>query len=650
LVIDMDSIMVLRPGQSEFSKVQDQDELEREIAQGNVIQGDGNSVQVVTRHTMRLDETKTALTLIGWRKSTLNLLDEVRRLQQRGGVVYLHTSALFMGVLVSALIGLTLNDTIVPKQVCLVLLVLQVGIIFGAIAFLQLSIVHKLLHSMHFWIRFSSALIACIALGTCLSDVRICVALFAFTLQVMTALGDALTGPTQALRIVFLVQLVLVLFVLEIVVYFGLLEYAFHTWTISPDFDYAALQLARDLYLGSLIVALFDLGFALRAAHRRFAHIYEPVKFEIIKFEDDLLGPNNIDMDPSMLLRKTKGVVNASQVEIQSGFLIQQKSYTSLDGGGSYGAAAEENDANAATLDTPAPKQAGGVKIYVDIVRLRQKDALAVHILGLENGRTLFNFLHNWKGQVAWNLALLPLILVLYAGPYLPSVYIYLVCIPFFIYHATRELATSSRTMLFLLIRRRQFQVQVVFLCIWLGLFCVVFPNSMIALALGFFITSLCELVKDASVRVSRRFSQLKNQILVGWAFGVLAVQMIWTAYPATWTEHLYVDFRPGLATQGGWSNATNGTEEISYSDLPQVEDLYQQLVDLSLALGVGHMLTAIYVFFAAKPGEFQVFHAPVCALFIVEEPSPARRAQVNRQLDKAGVKDKKMVVANLES
>jgi len=353
---------------------------------------------------------------------------------------------------------------------------------------------------------------------------------------------------------------------------------------------------ARDLYLGSFIVGLFDTGFAIRAAGKRFAFINVPLKFILQPFGVNEAAVNNRKLDKVL----GHAPAGASQIEVVSGFLVREESFKE-----------------------GRPQAAAPVKIYVNLVLLKASDALIVHWLGLERGRAGFELLQSPVGQSIWLALLLPSAAALIAMPFVASDLVFLVAMPFPFYHLAREMLTNSRTMVRLLYRRRVLLVQLAFVAIWLVAFCLCFSDQQIWLAIGFVSLAVGEMFKDASVRAPLRHARVKNKLLLGLAFLILAAQLVWATF-ALGSDPL-VNFRPDLASE----NST-----VAYSDRGNVVDVRQQLVDLSLALGTGHLALAFHLLAYSPPDEL------VCAFIIISQlgwiltrSSSPRRTQIQQTI-----------------
>jgi len=164
--------------------------------------------------------------------------------------------------------------------------------------------------------------------------------------------------------------------------------------------------------------------------------------------------------------------------------------------------------------------------------------------------------------------------------------------------------------MLLLIIRRRQFLVQIVFRTIHFALFCVIFSNALASIAIAYYLASVVELVMDASLRVRTRQHVIQNALSLCVTALVLSAFMIANLYKDA--RFYYVDFRPDLHT--------NGTA-TPYVDQASVIDLYQQCVDLGLALGLGHFISVVMGLTTHRSDQLSTLSVPVFPVFADQVP-----------------------------
>ena len=443
----------------------------------------------------------------------------------------------------------------------------------AGVGIINMEITKAILRTSVFWIRSLSALVSFICMCVILRDARIMIALGIFLLQIFVALGDSLAGEFSLFRVATLIQLLGSLIIFDLVLFLDLISYTYFTVAPSTFFDWALIQLGRDLYLGTIVVLFFDLSFALRGTQRRFASIHDPIKYVLRTFNDmrDAAAGEIVSLaTPSM-----------SRVEMRSGFLAEK------------------------------PEAAAGVRphvyVYVDQICLSQNDAMICHLLGPERGEQMFHVLDGRIGTAfdfIISIFLFPCILF----PLYPNFLFF--AFPFIIFHPLRAFLLSSKTIMILVLQRRVVQVQICFVLIWGTLWISVFPTILAVCGIIFVSTSLKELFKDASLRKRTKRSLLLTKILIGIAALVVSGFLIAGICPDPLFH--YVDFRPDTRNFRE-SNASR----IPYSDSPSVVDLYQQTADLGISLGAGHLLTSFLLFWNLADDELATVHMAVFPQFV---------------------------------
>ena len=345
---------------------------------------------------------------------------------------------------------------------------------------------------------------------------------------------------------------------------------------------------SSDIYVAQIIVLAFELDAYLRGAHRRrFLHLGSPVTVTVKPF-DSTTAPIIKQKSFDGFFGAQRFKTGASRLGLESGFLVKQESEQvgDVDDGGS---------------PTSVKKI---VRIFVNQVELKQADALAVHLLGYRTGKLVFTFVSGWRGRLLVTLAYVWASIVLLTFPLLNSgdlpswfplttlfsIGVLVVC----------RISMLSRTMLGLLIRRRQFIVSIVFILCWFGMICAVLQDERITIVIFTVLCSLLEIVSDAKVTILNTrtvISKTWEKLAVGLLFGILAVFMV---FGVIQSRQLYVVFRPDLV-QG----------QIS-SDSPFVVDEFQAAVDLQLSFFLERVMGAFLYYRRHQPEVLQLITSPV--------------------------------------
>jgi len=185
--------------------------------------------------------------------------------------------------------------------------------------------------------------------------------------------------------------------------------------------------------------------------------------------------------------------------------------------------------------------------------------------------------------------------------------------IPFVIFYPARAILMSSKAVCKLLMRRRQVQVEAFFLLIWGALWVSVFFTSPVALVgIAFAITSVVDLLKDATVRRRSRAKVLTTRLALGVGHIITSSYLVAGAFGSSASLH-YLDFRPDTAAERK-QNATAALIGV-YSDQPSVVDLYQQTADLGISLGIEYIVTTL-VMFRSQRDALATVHVPVFPVF----------------------------------
>jgi len=195
------------------------------------------------------------------------------------------------------------------------------------------------------------------------------------------------------------------------------------------------------------------------------------------------------------------------------------------------------------------------VFVHVNRVELKQKSALALAWFGSRLGVPILKAMVGGFGKtysvVVYSLAWF----VLISFPWiddgtLPS-WIPLVSLLSTLGLTFRNLMISSKSLITLLIIRRHFVVNLVFLSIWFILMCFVLKDERIALALFVGVCALFELLVDAQLSIpgeSGRLSRKWEKMNLALMFAVLSVFMV---FGQVHNPGLYLVFRPDLLGNG---------------------------------------------------------------------------------------------------
>ena len=334
----------------------DVDEAERLLGNVDLVSENHGVINVRTRHT-RVYNIKD--TLLGKMKPDLNskLFAAFRHWIKLGRkAVWLPLYLLWAfgtAVAIPTMLGA------LPAETSFFFIPVIIAYCVAGVGIINLEITKAILRTSVFWIRSLSALVSFICMCVILKDARITIVLAIFLLQISGALGDSLAGEFSLFRVAILIQLLGSLIIFDLVLFLDLVPYTYFTVAPSTFFDWALIQLGRDLYLGTIVVLFFDLSFALRGTQRRFASIHDPIKYVLRTFND----MRNAATGEIVSLASP----SLSRVEMRSGFLAER------------------------------PEAAVGVHphvyVYVDQICLSQTDAIICHLLGPEKGEQMFHVL-----------------------------------------------------------------------------------------------------------------------------------------------------------------------------------------------------------------------------------------------------------------
>jgi len=287
------------------------------------------------------------------------------------------------------------------------------------------------------------------------------------------------------------------------------------TLSVSSSFDYSCLQLVRDMYLAQAILLAFEVHALWRGAHsRRFLHLGGSVTTHLTYFP--------VDDVPLSAARPMK------PLQLQSGFLMQSVQSSALD-----------------PSDVAVP-----LHIYVDEIEVRQMDSIAVNLIGAKHGRKMVAILEGHWGRVGEilifamayvTLLMLPVINLGLLPADLPLLCIIPVCLL-----PVLRVPMLSRPLVVLLVRRRQFIIQAVFIGTWLVLLCLTLRDEKAALAIFIAECAILDYLADASVAspIELQLAAVRDKVHV---FVMLAIMSCFLVWGVVHTKQNFVIFRPDL-------------------------------------------------------------------------------------------------------
>jgi len=481
--------------------------------------------------------------------------------------------------------GVVLTSTGISSLVAITSFLLALFWLAIGSAFLTRGVTRRLVGTYWFRWRVFSILLANVALGVALSDARSLLAVSNTMLLLTVFASDGLVEQLQSQRMFNALLALVNALLVAVLIVADLVPASKLIWTLSSSFDYSLIQLVRDMYLGQIIILLFEVGALYRGAHhRRFLHIGADVGFSILP-----MGQN-----PPR--RRSKHIFNAGVSKVQldhSGFFVREPT---VNIGSQF-----------------VPEEGHSVRrVFVNTVELQQADSLAVHFLGFSSGKILFEFMVSRRGVLAIALMNLFEWIVVLSMPaqkagVFPSWFPLLSVVPTLALLVMHGILTS-RTLSILLVRRRQFVVAITFYLIWFGLICSVLQDERVAIAVFVFECSVLDLLSDAYLIIPDnrgRFSRVWEKMNSGLLLTTLSAFMVFGVIN---TRQLIVVTRPDLVGNG---TAVN-------SDLPFVVDTFQSTVDLQLSFALEKLLGVVLFVYRRQPWTFQVVKRPILPKFVL--------------------------------
>ena len=315
---------------------------------------------------------------------------------------------------------------------------------------------------------------------------------------------------------------------------------------------FSLYQVARDLLFSSSVLLVAEVAFLLRGRHqRRLLHLGVEIKREVVDTyrrsgagrrrrgrrsrwwccrrrgtlqralantwrkmpfpATSFAGAESVaGEDRPRLGRRQQSNVNASSVVVQSGFLVANErpelpgeagddDDVALQGEREL-EAVPENKAAAVAAEPPPPvaKQ----RIYVMKLAVNRSDALAMHLLGRDDGKVVMDAIRSRVGRLVYGVAFVPPTLLAVCLPFSAVPHeVYWIVLPCILVVAFRDFGASSRIALRLLVRRVELHLSLAFLLVWTALTCLAFgPDPRVMLAVFAATSKWGELTSDAIV------------------------------------------------------------------------------------------------------------------------------------------------------
>jgi len=301
------------------------------------------------------------------------------------------------------------------------------------------------------------------------------------------------------------------------------------------------------MFIAQSIMLAFESEALWRGANnRRFLHLVQAVEYTVRPLPDNAeiaLAPQPSQLRSMALsgsfLRRNQYKAEASHLEVKSGFFVKQQSAVSVN--------ENEKSMSGAGADSVSAQ----VFVHVNEVELKQKSALALAWLGRDLGTKCMQLMLGPLGKLFSGAVYIFVWLILMMLPWIDNgtlpQWIPLLALLSLFGLAFRNLMISSKSLLTLLITRRHFLINLVFLTIWLVLICLVFKDERAALAFFMFTCAIFELLVDALLTIpgtSGPLSRKWEKINLAFMFAVLSAFMV---FGQIQNPFLYLVFRPDL-------------------------------------------------------------------------------------------------------
>ena len=355
--------------------------------------------------------------------------------------------------------------------------------------------------------------------------------------------------------------------------------------------SYQLLQLVRDIHFAQIILLAFEVQSLRRGAHhRRFLHLSAPVSMAVLPIST---------VASKKRKQRSQFKAGASKIQLnQSGFFMKPHSLASSSAPPADLTVASQSVEDSASTPTSQ------IMVFVDVVELQQSDSLAVHAFGYDKGRRFYQVVVSRTGGATRVLAYLlewGVLLSFITGVHMPHG-LPLLSLVASVTFAVCSFAVMSRTILVLLVNRRQFKVTAVFLSIWFGLACSVLQDERIAVVIFVLLLAVVDALSDAKTTLpaSGRFSRTFEKLNAGLFFLALAIFQVENIIAS---RQLYIVFRPDFIP-------VNGTVD---PDASYVVDSAQALVDLQVSFVLEKLVGFFMLVYRAHPEQFQIVAAPVC-------------------------------------
>ena len=437
-----------------------------------------------------------------------------------------------------------------------------------------------------FWLawRLFSTTLSTLAFGVALGDIRILVLPGLWLSFNLLWVSDGFIEIVQSYRLPLAISIFFVHAMIIALLLTNQIPSSNRTLVLSSTFDYSALQLVRDMYIAQSLLLLFEIDTLVRNAHkRRLLHLGRPVSTHIQTFAND----PGADMSELTIAQK-------KPLGLQSGFIVQ----------GISRLVSQQSQSDFSENVSRFPKK---VQVFVNKIEIRQVDSFAVAMLGYNRGRSWVEWLqqghHNAVVEFfSFSFAFACLLsFPLIRGDIVP-VWIPALSIISGISLAWLRGSVLSIALAKILVQRRQFAIQTVFMMILIALLCVTLRDWRITIAVYIVELALFDYLADARVTIPGRSgpcSRIGDKVMLSMMLLILVCFMIWDVVES---RLVYVVFRPDLE-----ANGTSINPDASY-----VVDVFQSTVDLMVSLLLERGVAIFLFIWRSRPQEMLVVQAPI--------------------------------------
>jgi hypothetical protein len=525
----------------------------------------GETVSVMAQHSITLDEHDALLYAV--LPGAAKAVDAFSALVLARGSSKVVSCVIIAGamLLLALLAGLLCQQ--VPDSVGI--LFAFVGLSEAALLIVAFSkeVLSRLVRTSFFFWRVVIFLTGTTLLGVSLGDARAGVCVSLYCSQILLFCSDALLERYAPIRFTICVMCVLANVLVLVLLMANLIPCRNYVVKISDSFDYALLQLVRDIFMAQTVLGGFECAFVLKGrTSRRFLHIQEPVTYVVRTLEQEQAAKGRSKRQTAK--RVGGGLVNASELEAQSGYVVQRQ---------------------------PDDR----VVVYVDEILIKQSDAVFLHVLSPELGHAVVRFFSGRAGQglnTVFSIAAAAVLFVPQVPPY--------ICVVSALVIALRTCSRASVCLLRILVRLEGVQISFFFLGAWFVLTVMVFPTPFAVFLTFLLVLSVVEVLKDSQALEPSKISRLWEKLLLAFFFNGFGCCMVWDLIPGF--SNATLDLRPDLHM----NNALAFRNDVS------VVDLYQTSVDLTFTLGLRHLVGLCTRALASSQNELENVHAPVVPVY----------------------------------